>query len=63
MSHRGAARPPRADGTVHSGVTPSKVTASTQHFYVCAGGTLLGASTHLPGKLVLSDYTCDAVKE
>lgn len=41
-----------------SGVQPSKVNASNQHFYVTAAGTLTGASTNLPGKLVLSDFTC-----
>ena len=41
-------------------VGPSKVNASTQHFYCTASGTLLSASTNLlPGKLVLSDFTCD----
>jgi hypothetical protein len=52
-----------SDGSVYTGVAPSKVTASTQHFYVSAGGTLLSASTNLPGKLVLSDFTCDTVKK
>jgi hypothetical protein len=40
-------------------VGPSKVTATTQHFYCTGSGTLLGASTNLPGKLVLSDFTCE----
>ena len=52
-----------SDGSVYSGVTPTKNTGSTQHFYVSAGGTLLSASTNLPGKLVLSDFTCDTVKK
>lgn len=41
-------------------VSPSKVNASTQHFYCSTSGnsTLLGASTNLPGRLLLSDYTC-----
>jgi len=43
-------------------VGPSKNTGSAQHFYVDATGTLLAASTNLPGKLVLSDFTCDAKK-
>jgi hypothetical protein len=40
-------------------VDASKVNNNTQHFF-CAGysGTLLGASTNLPGRLVLSDFTC-----
>jgi hypothetical protein len=48
-----------SDGTVWA-VTPSKVTKSTQHFHVESSGTLLSASTgSLPGRLVLSDYTCE----
>ena len=48
-----------SDGTVWA-VAPSKVTSSTQHFYVESSGTLLSASTgSLPGRLVLSDYTCE----
>lgn len=39
-------------------VGPSKVNASNQHFFVVASGTLLTASTDLPGRLVLSDFTC-----
>ena len=40
-------------------VGASAVNQNTQHFF-CTGhsGTLLGASTNLPGKLVLSDVTC-----
>lgn len=40
---------------------PSKVLANTQHF-ICSGcGELLSATTGaLPGRLVLSDFTCDA---
>jgi hypothetical protein len=44
-------------------VSASKVTASTQHFYCTAAGMLTGAATNLPGKLVLSDFTCGDVKE
>jgi len=42
-------------------VGASAVNKSSQHFY-CTGfsGTLNGASTNLPGKLVLSDFTCQA---
>ena len=43
-------------------VSASKVNGSTQHFYCTASGALLGASTNLGGKLVLSDYTCQEVK-
>lgn len=38
---------------------PGKVLSSTQHFICDASGTLASASTNLPGKLVLSDFTCD----
>ena len=57
-----------ADGTLTATFTdgstcttgPSKNTGSTQHFYCNAGGALTGASTgSLPGKLVLSDFSCD----
>jgi hypothetical protein len=34
-----------------------------QHFFVRASGTLLTASTNLPGQLNLSDFTCDTVKK
>ena len=44
-------------------VSPSKVLSSTQHFYCTGAGTLLGASTNLPGKLVLSDFTCTDIKD
>jgi hypothetical protein len=40
-------------------VGASKVLASTQHFYCTASGALTGASTTLPGRLVLSDFTCN----
>jgi hypothetical protein len=40
-------------------VSASKVLASTQHFYCTGAGTLLAASTDLPGKLVLSDFSCE----
>jgi hypothetical protein len=40
-------------------VSPSKVLANTQHFDCIASGTLLTASTNLPGRLVLSDFTCE----
>jgi len=50
-----------SSGTFITGA--SKVNASNQHFYVTTDGTLLGASTDLPGRLVLSDFTCGDVKE
>lgn len=40
-------------------VSASKVNASTQHFYCTASGALASAVTNLPGRLVLSDFTCD----
>jgi len=43
-------------------VGPSKVNASTQHFYCTGAGTLLGASTNLGGRLQLSDFSCSTVK-
>ena len=44
---------------------PEKVLANTQHFYVQtdAGATLLNAETNLPGRLQLSDFTCDGGKK
>lgn len=39
-------------------VTASKVLGSTQHFYCTASGTLTSAVTNLPGRLVLSDFSC-----
>jgi hypothetical protein len=44
-------------------VGASKVLGNTQHFYCTATGTLASASTNLPGRLVLSDYTCEDIKE
>ena len=43
-------------------VGPSAVNANNQHFHVIASGTLLGASTDLPGRLVLSDFSCEDKK-
>jgi hypothetical protein len=42
-------------------VSASKVLANTQHFYCTASGQLLGASTNLPGRLQLSDFSCTTV--
>jgi hypothetical protein len=39
--------------------TPDKVNASTVHWNIVARGTLLSGSSTLPGRLVLSDFTCD----
>jgi len=44
-------------------VSPSKILANTQHFDCTASGTLLSAFTNLPGRLVLSDWSCADVKE
>jgi hypothetical protein len=40
-------------------VGPSAVLANVQHFFCTASGALLTASTNLPGRLVLSDFTCE----
>lgn len=45
------------------GVGPSKVLGNTQHFDCIASGELISASTNLPGRLVLSDFTCGEKKE
>lgn len=43
--------------------TADHVTPGTQHWTIDGTGTLLGTtSTTLPGKLVLSDFECDAKK-
>jgi hypothetical protein len=39
-------------------VGASTVNNKMQHFYCTGRGTLLGAATNLPGKLVLSDFSC-----
>jgi hypothetical protein len=41
---------------------PSKVNASTQHFLCTASGALTSAVTNLPGRLVLSDFSCGVKK-
>lgn len=51
-----------SDGTVWN-VAPSAVNQNTQHFYVESTGTLVSATTTLPGRLVLSDFTCEVVKK
>ena len=38
---------------------PSKLLGNVQHFDCVASGALLTASTNLPGRLVLSDFTCE----
>ena len=48
--------------TFSSGVVVAvadKVNKHTQHWTIQAAGTLLGASTDLDGKLVLSDFSCE----
>ncbi|HEU0200502.1 MAG TPA: hypothetical protein VFR86_08705, partial [Burkholderiaceae bacterium] len=42
---------------------PSQVNQNTQHFLCTATGMLTSASTNLPGRLVLSDFTCTDIKE
>lgn len=38
--------------------SPSQINNTNQHFDCIASGTLTGASTNLPGRLVLSHFTC-----
>jgi hypothetical protein len=65
----GATEPGTLTATFSDGgnwtVTASKVNKSMQHFYVESDGAgeLLSASTNLPGRLVLSDYTCEDIKK
>jgi hypothetical protein len=51
-----------SDGTVWN-VAPSQVNKNTQGFFVESSGTLVTASTNLPGRLVLSDFECGDVKK
>ena len=51
-----------SDGSVWV-VGPSAVNKNTVHFIVESAGTLVSASTNLPGRLVLSDFTCEDVKK
>jgi hypothetical protein len=44
-------------------VGPSKVNPNNQHFIVESTGTLITAETNLPGRLVLSDFSCEDVKK
>jgi len=43
--------------------TADHVNRGTQHWTIEAVGRLDGASTNLPGKLVLSDFTCEEKKK
>jgi hypothetical protein len=62
----GGAAPGTLTATWSSGDTcsvgPSAVNNNVQHFDCIASGTLLSASTNLPGRLVLSDFTCGEKK-
>ena len=40
-------------------VGATKVLGNTQHFNCIASGALVSASTNLPGRLVLSDFSCE----
>ena len=40
-------------------VSVSKMNRNTQHFNCVASGELLNAYTNLPGRLVLSDFSCE----
>ena len=59
----GGAAPGTLTATWSSGDTctvgAGAVNKSTQHFYCTASGELTSASTNLPGKLVLSDFSCE----
>ena len=44
-------------------VSASKVNKKNQHFNCVASGELVSATTNLPGKLVLSDFSCEDVCE
>jgi hypothetical protein len=44
-------------------VSASKVNKKNQHFNCVASGELLSATTNLPGKLVLSDFSCEKTCE
>lgn len=46
-----------------TGVQPSAVNQNAQHFNVTAAGTLISAESTLPGKLVLSNFTCQPKEE
>src|SRR5687767_11968276 len=43
-------------------VGAASVNKNSQHFFCSASGTLIDASTNLPGRLVLSDFSCDDKK-
>ena len=63
----GGAAPGQLIATWDSGDTctvgPSKVLGNTQHFDCVASGALLTAVTNLPGRLVLSDFSCETKEE
>lgn len=58
----GGAGPGLLSATWSSGnsctVSPSAINRNTQHFYCTASGALVSAVTNLPGRLVLSDFSC-----
>lgn len=45
-----------------TGIPASSTNKSTAHYYVNASGSLLSASNGSPGKLVLSDFSCETSK-
>jgi hypothetical protein len=51
------------DGVTTYDIHPYKVLRNVQHFEVTGGQVLNNASTNLPGKLVLSDFTCEEDKK
>jgi hypothetical protein len=50
------------DGSVWT-VTAYKVNQHMQHFLVESEGALITATTNLPGRLVLSHFSCEDVKK
>jgi hypothetical protein len=48
-------------GSVTDG--PSEVLKNTTHYRIEAAGTLITAFNNNPGKIVLSDFTCDGEKD
>ena len=62
----GGAAPGSLTATFTSGTCttpPSAVNQNTQHFFCTASGALIDAETNLPGRLVLSDFSCGEKEE
>ena len=50
-------------GTTGGTAPAMKINRNNQHFIVTGSGELISASTNLPGRLVLSDFTCEKKDE